>query len=181
MDHLSVRGNKTGLKTVHCISSCGWIGGGLAVLILLKLAGAPAGQQEAAAFQRAILAIDDFLIIPSAGVATLSGLLLCSGKPGGITDHRWILEKCIITAILLLFGTFWLAPDLRALLPAGTEAPQYDLSYHRHWVQSSAAAIFQTVGLLLLVVLSVLKPEKDRSSHPHRQLVKATHLQHGRR
>ena len=64
------------LRTLHYISVCGWIGGGLAFLVLLKLAGAPSGHDEALAYQRAIKAIDDLLITPSAGLATVTGLML---------------------------------------------------------------------------------------------------------
>lgn len=150
------------LRTVHCISACGWIGGGLAVLVLLKLAGAPAGNEEALALQRSIIAVDDYLIIPSAGIATVTGLLLCSAKPWGI-DHRWIKDKCIITFLLLVFGACWLAPDLQSLVPAETEGPILDIAYHRHWAWGSGAALLQTLGLLLLVGLSIVKPEKSRT------------------
>lgn len=147
------------LRTLHWISACGWIGGGLAVLILLKLAGAPTGQEEAEVLQRSIIAVDDYLIIPSAGISATSGVTLCYLRRWGWSKHRWIKEKCIITAILLLFGAFWLAPDLRTLLPAGLDF-ETDLGYHRHWLAGSIAAAFQTLGLFLLLGLSILKPEK---------------------
>jgi hypothetical protein len=158
-------GTKNAIRTLHCISACGWIGGGLAVLILLKLAGTPAGQAEAEAFQRSIIAIDDFLIVPSAGVSTFSGLLLCCLKPWGFSGHRWIIEKCILTFLLLVFGAFWLAPDLQSLVPQGFDPLESDLLYRHHWLRSSAAALIQTIGLLLLVGLSVVKPEKAKAPH----------------
>lgn len=52
MQHSTNPGTRTALRAIHCISAYGWIGGGIAVLIVLGLAGAPAGQEEAAAFQR---------------------------------------------------------------------------------------------------------------------------------
>jgi len=155
---------KSFLRTIHCLSACGWIGGGLAVLILLKLAGAPAGHEEAEAFQRSITALDDDLIIPSAGVATVSGLLLCCSKPWGFSEHRWIMEKCLITALLLIFGAFWLKPDLQSLVPGVIDTAELDLDYHRHWLWGSTAAILQTVGLLLLVGISIIKPDRGKTS-----------------
>lgn len=154
---------KSLLRTIHCISACGWIGGGLAVLILLKLAGAPAGHEEAEAFQRSITAIDDDLIIPSAGIATVSGLLICCSKPWGFSEHRWIIEKCLITALLLIFGAFWLKPDLQSLVPDVFDASDLDPVYHRHWLRGSTAAVLQTMGLLLLVGISIIKPDRGKT------------------
>ena len=152
---------KSLLRTVHCLSACGWTGGGLAVLILLNLAGAPAGQGEAEAFQRSITAIDDELIIPSAGVAALSGLLLCRFKPWGCGERRWVVGKCLITFLLLAFGAFWLRPGMQSLVPGVFDA-DLAAAYHRHWLRGSTAAVLQTMGLLLLVGLSIVKPTGER-------------------
>jgi uncharacterized membrane protein len=150
-------------KALHSIAVCGWIGGGLAILILLKLAGNPAGSEEALAFQRSIKAIDEFLITPSAGLATLTGLFLCLGKPWGFKGHRWITEKCFITTILLVFGALWLAPGLQSLVPLDSWQAEFGAAYHRTWLWGAVAATLQTSILVLLVGLSILKPEKGKS------------------
>ncbi|GFO66480.1 hypothetical protein GMLC_00590 [Geomonas limicola] len=150
------------MRTLHWVSVCGWIGGGLAILILLKLAGSPNGHDEALAFQRSIKAIDDLLITPSAGLATLSGLLLCRGKPWGFWGHRWITEKCFVTTVLLVFGALWLAPGLQNFAPSRYWLSGYQDQYLRSWLWGAIAATLQTAVLLLVVALSVLKPEKNR-------------------
>jgi len=150
-------------KALHSIAVCGWIGGGLAILILLKLAGNPSGSAEAIAFQRSIKAIDEFLITPSAGLATLTGLFLCVGKPWGFKGHRWISEKCVITTVLLIFGAFWLAPGLQSLAPPDSWHLEFGAAYHRTWLWGAVAATLQTSILVLLVGLSILKPEKTKS------------------
>ena len=155
---------KTLLRTFHSLSACGWIGGGLAVLVLLNLAGAPAGHEEAEAFQASINAIDDDLIIPSAGVAASTGLLLCLAKSLRPTEHRWIAGKCLITALLLVFGAFWLRPDLQSLV-----------AHQTHWLRDSTAAVIQTVGLLMLVGLSMVRPEKRKPSQDCRDRVACRH------
>jgi len=152
------------MRTLHWVSVCGWIGGGLAILILLKLAGSPSGHDEALAFERCIKAIDDLLITPSAGLATVSGLLLCRGKPWGFWGRRWITEKCCVTTVLLVFGALWLAPGLQNFAPAHYWLTGYRDEYLRGWLWSAVAASLQTAVLLLVVALSVLKPEK----HKHR-------------
>lgn len=147
-------------KTLHSISVCGWIGGGLAVMVLLKLAGKPSGHEEALTFQRSIRAIDEFLIAPSAALATLTGLALCIGKPWGFKGHRWITEKCAITTVLLIFGAFWLAPGLQSLVPPEYWLAEFGASYHKSWLWGAIASTLQTAILLLLVGLSIFKPEK---------------------
>lgn len=151
---------RVALRALHSISVCGWIGGGLAILILLKLAGSPSGNEEALVYQRSIKAIDDFLITPSAGLATVTGLLLCCGKPWGFRGHRWITEKCFITTLLLIFGALWLAPGLQSLAPPDSWQVEFGAAYHRTWLWGATAATLQTLILLLLVGLSIMKPEK---------------------
>lgn len=152
---------RNALRTIHSLSACGWIGGGLAVLVLLKLAGAPDGHEEAEVFQRSIIAIDKYLIVPSAGLATLSGIALCFANHLGF-GGVWIKEKCLLTAMLLILGTFWVAPDLEALCPENMEAAELDPAYFRQWLKGAVAALVQTVGLLVLVAISVLKPQTYR-------------------
>jgi uncharacterized membrane protein len=152
------------LRMLHSISVCGWIGGGLTILILLKLAGTPSGTEEALVFQRSIKAIDDFLITPSAGLSTVTGLLLSAGKPWGFKGHRWITEKCAITTVLLVFGALWLAPGLQSLTPPQSLPAGFDALYHRTWLWGAIAATLQTTILLLLVALSIVKPEKAKNS-----------------
>jgi uncharacterized membrane protein len=161
------------LRTLHSISVCGWIGGGLAILILLKLAGRPSGTEEALAFQRSIKAIDDFLITPSAGLATITGLVLCIGKPWGFKGHRWITEKCFITTVLLVFGALWLAPGLQSLVPAESWHADFGIAYRRTWLMGTVGATLQTALLLLLVGLSIVKPEKQSHQLKERRRVPA--------
>lgn len=149
------------LRTIHSLSACGWIGGGLAVLVLLRLAGAPESSEQAEVFQRSITAIDTYLIIPSAGIATLSGLAICCANRWGLGDYVWIKEKCLLTALLLIFGALWLAPDLEALCPETMEG-ELDAGYFSQWFRGTVAALIQTAGLLLLVAISVLKPQHAR-------------------
>lgn len=160
MTRLPESGMRGGLRSLHIIAVCGWIGGGLAILILLQLAG-PATGAEIVIYQRCINALDNFLIIPSAGLSTVSGLLLSVAKPWGLSGHRWITEKCVITTLLLAFGSWWLAPGLQSLAPPAAFSGDPGSQFHQHWLWGSTAAILQTVLLLLLVGLSIAKPEKS--------------------
>ena len=122
------------LRALHSISVCGWIGGGLAILILLKLA----------------------------GLSTITGLILSAGKPWGFRGHRWITEKCAITTVLLVFGALWLAPGLQSLTPRDSLEWCVDAVYRRAWLWGAIAATLQTTILLLVVWLSIVKPEKNK-------------------
>ncbi|WP_250677388.1 hypothetical protein [Geomonas sp. Red32] len=146
------------MKGLHSAAVCGWIGGGLSILILLKLAGSSSWADEAFTIKRLIEVLDDYLITPSAGITTVTGLLLGAAKPWGL-KRRWITEKCAVTTILLVFGTLWLAPGLQNMhVDSRWDSGPFLLSATLRW--GAAAATLQTAALLLLVALSILKPEK---------------------
>jgi uncharacterized membrane protein len=144
------------LKTVHLISVCGWLGGGFAVMVLLDLAGSPATGTGVDTLHRAIRSIDEFIIVPSAGITAATGFVLCAASPWGFARYRWIIAKWSLTIMLIAFGTGWLAPGLQRLaLQTGVSQA---VDYHQLWCRIAAAASLQTLVLLLLVVLSILKP-----------------------
>ncbi|HEX5773526.1 MAG TPA: DUF2269 family protein [Geomobilimonas sp.] len=153
------------LKCIHLTAVCTWIGGGLAVLVLLHNDRLTSNGDELFAFNHAIRSIDDFLIKPAAVASSASGLLLCLLTNWGFSRHRWIVVKGFLTLGAILFGAFYLGPWLRELsdmTAANRLAVFDDGDYARAYRFGAIASIFQTLLLIGLVLISIVKPSFDQ-------------------
>ncbi len=105
--------------------------------------------------------VDDFILIPGAIGAFLTGLLLSWLTNWGFIKYTWIVIKWLVTIGCILFGSFFLGPWLNAM-PEITklqgiyalENPLYlQLKQIHTW-----GAFAQTIILVITVFLSILKP-----------------------
>lgn len=149
------------LKCVHIFSVCVWIGGGLAVLVLLYNDKQTSNGDELFAYNHAIKSIDDFLIKPSAVSAFASGALICMLTNLGLTKHRWIIAKWAITLAAIGFGAVFLGPwlkELSTITGLDRMAVFDDGGYFRTYRLGVAFGFAQTGVLLILVLISIFKP-----------------------
>ena len=150
------------IRFMHILAVCLWSGGGMAVLVLLYDDRQTVNGNELSAFNHAIQSIDDYLIKPAAAGALVSGSLLCCLSNWGIIRHRWIIVKWSITLAAIAFGATCLGPWFRELaafnggdLLAGDQGNDYRRLYRLGVVFGS----LQTAVLLLLVLISIVKPD----------------------
>lgn len=149
------------LKCIHIFSVCVWIGGGLAVLVLLYNDKQTSNGDELFAYNYAIKSIDDFLIKPSAVGAFASGVLICLLTNLGLTKHRWIIAKWTMTLAAIGFGALFLGPWLKELstITGLDRMAVFDDSGYFHTYRLVVAFGFAQTGLLLvLVLISIFKP-----------------------
>lgn len=155
------------VKTVHMIAACAWLGGGLAVLVLLKNSSQTNNGDELFALNHTITSIDDLLIRPAAALSLGSGALLCLISQWGVAKYRWIIFKWVATFAAVLFGSLYLEPLMKELAMYSDmfrdEAMQnstYRFAFHAGVV----TGFLQTAVLLLLLLVSVLKPSLGTAS-----------------
>jgi uncharacterized membrane protein len=164
MRRLSVRGQRW-LKIVHLVFACAWLGGALALLLILFLA-RPAGGDELYAVQLCMTIVDDFLIIPGALGCLFTGVLYGIATNWGFFRHRWLTVKWIATVTVISFGTFWLGPWLNAnaaLAKAERAAAWMNPDFVHNQAMNMACGPVQLVVLVGLVWVSVAKPWKKRA------------------
>jgi uncharacterized membrane protein len=150
------------LKYIHTTAVSVWIGGGLAVLVLLYCDWLTRNGDELFALNYAIAAIDDFLIKPAAATTFSSGVLICLLTNWGVFRHRWIVVKLVLTLGALVFGTLCLGPwlkELSLITAADRLAVLDDGGYSRTFRLGAASAILQSVLLFVLVLISIFKPD----------------------
>lgn len=96
--------NRRLLLIAHVVLSVGWIGA-LAAFLVLSLAGLIS--EDVAVVRSAYVSMDlinRFVIVPSAILALLTGVLQSLGTPWGLVRHYWVLFKLliIVTATFML-------------------------------------------------------------------------------
>lgn len=149
------------LKCIHLTAVCTWIGSGLAVLVLLGNDRTTSNGDELFAFNHAIRSIDNWLIKPAAMVSSISGLFLCGLTSWGFARHRWIVIKGLLTLGAILFGALCLGPwlaELSDMTAANRIAIFDDGAYARTYLIGTISSVIQTLLLVSLVLISIVKP-----------------------
>ncbi|RNC71811.1 MAG: DUF2269 family protein [Desulfuromonadales bacterium] len=153
------------LKYLHTFSAMMWIGGAQAILILLYKDRHAANGDELFAFNDAIRALDNWLIAPGVVGSIVSGGLICLCTNWGFLRHRWVVVKWAVTVVATLFGIAFLGPwlqDLAELSGLNRLAVFDSWAYAQTYRLGVAFGIAQTVVLLALVFVSIVKPDLER-------------------
>ncbi|MGW2630284.1 DUF2269 domain-containing protein [Streptomyces chattanoogensis] len=137
---------------VHVAVSVGWLGLTLGLLALGITGYTTASPDTAAVAYRAMKIFADWLILPVALIALVSGLVLSLGTAWGLARHRWVYVKFWLTLVTVLLSVFSLRPGidhLAAQAAAGTPAPDIGLLI---------APAVATATYFFITAVSVLKP-----------------------
>lgn len=147
-------------KTVlvlHVIAAVGWLGVTIADVALgATLLTTDSPELQHAMF-RALGVIADFVLIPIAWTAFLTGLLLALGTRWGLIRHKWVLTKFLLTTLVVLLTTFSLVPGLKSQRDAVENAAADQLIATDPNSMISAGIVSTTI-YTICVLLSILKP-----------------------
>ncbi|MET8880876.1 DUF2269 domain-containing protein [Streptomyces rubiginosohelvolus] len=138
---------RRGLLVAHVAVSVSWLGltvGLLALGITAFTTGDPA---TVGAATRAMKIFGDWLVVPVALLALVSGLVLALGTPWGLARHRWVWTKFWLTLITTGLSVFSLRP--------GIDAAAADKAVDINLVIAPSVA---TATYLLITAVSILKP-----------------------
>ena len=155
------------LRTVHLLGISAWIGGGLGTALLLSLVLRATFENDLQAFNRAIEAIDDWIIAPGACTTLLSGLALARVRRLPVLGTAWLRLKLVSTTVAILFGFFFVAHWLERMHLYSVRDGLIlfdDLLYARAYRIGAAGCAIQAVVVLLLVAVSVLRPRFRKQS-----------------
>ena len=166
MKKLGSQGVKT-LKMFHLFFAILWIGGGMALIIVLFSVNPQSGD-ELYMKSRIIQIIDDFLIIPGALASFLIGIIYGVWTNWGFFKHRWITVKWILTLIQILFGTFVLGPWVNENVEISNRLREVAINDPTLLHNIEMSKIFGTMQVVILIltfiVISVQKPWKKKKS-----------------
>ena len=152
--------NRSWVKAAHVASMGAWVGASFSMNILI-LASSPSSGEGLYATNSALKLIDDFILIPSAIISLLTGLLISWLTPWGFFKWRWITLKWILTIGVILLGTFGLGPWVNGMTELSAadrltvlQNPTYD--NYRQMLRFFSSPIL--LMLITMVLVSVIKP-----------------------
>ena len=146
--------------SVHVICSVGWIGAAAAYPALGIAAEA---SQLPATVRAAWIAMELtgwYVIVPAAGLAVLTGLVISLGTPWGLLRHYWVIFALVLSTLSLIV----------LVIHMPTVTATADLA--RTTDDTSAAALggdvlHPALGLVILIVVAVLNIHKPRGLTPY--------------
>ncbi|MFI6860258.1 DUF2269 domain-containing protein [Streptomyces sp. NPDC050421] len=135
------------LLVTHVSVSVSWLGLTVGLLTLAVTAFATDDPVTAQAATRAMKIFGDWLVVPVALAALLSGLVLSLGTPWGLARHRWVWTKFWLTLVTTGLSVFSLRPGINEAAERGTTG-----------IDLVVAPSVATATYLFITAISVLKP-----------------------
>jgi uncharacterized membrane protein len=168
MKKMGIKGQKW-LKSLHMLFVCLWVGGAVA-LSSKQFFIAPQNDNNFYGIMATLKYIDDFIIIPGAIGALLTGLIYSIWTHWGWFKHRWILIKWCICLYGVIFGTYPLGPwlnEMTFLSKVRGLSALADPLYLHHKKMLFFFGTFQALTLIFAVLISALKPwGKNKNKNP---------------
>lgn len=168
MPKLNVK-QKNWLLSGHVASGGIWFGTSLCMVLIALSSRNTVNGDELYGINSVLKLLDDFVIIPSATLSSITGALLCWLTIWGFAKHYWVISKWIATVTLIVVGTAWLGPWTNAMTAiSATERLQALENPLYVWDRNTLilGAIAQTICLLAIIAVSVLKPWGRRIINP---------------
>ena len=142
------------LVFVHIVMSLGWMGAGLANVVLAMTAGYTGDVDVRQVCYRMMERIDTFLVIPGAFAALVSGIVLCVVTPWGVARYWWVLSKLVLTVVVIVYSTVglgvWVETSIAATSVSTVESPVAG--------QLAYGTLPNIVAFLFMTWVSVAKP-----------------------
>jgi len=165
MKNLTTRGVKI-LKICHLIFVMIWVVGVIAMALISFLKAQSGDELFMTLYITRI--IDDFLVIPGAVLTVITAIVYGTYTNWGFFKHRWIIVKWIVSILVIIVGTFYFSPILDDCLNIADQTR--DAALNNPIIISnihitSIGACIQASMLIILVVISVLKPWKTKKSN----------------
>ncbi len=148
--------------SMHILFSALWVGAAIS-MITLFFTKIPQNISEVLAYNLALKLIDDWVIIGSATISFLTGILLSWKTSWGFFKHWWVATKLILTFALIILGSFWLGKWTNESVYMVQESGIKALSnpvYIEYQEQLKLWGSLQFGVLVFLIVISVFKPWK---------------------
>ena len=152
------------LRGFHIMFFGAWIGATLSAIIIPFIAGSASDGSALHAYYAAVKLLDS-IVIPSAVLTLITGLLLCWLTAWGFFKHGWVIYSGAAAIVVILLGVIWLGPGIDSLVhiskTEGLSALQ-NPEYVSAWNTLVILSIVQVVVQISAAFVSVLKPWRKR-------------------
>ena len=149
------------LKVLHVYFGGIWCGGA-ASLFAIHCLYFPGSGPELYARNMALIFIDYYIIIPAAAGILITGVFYSQLTNWGYFRYYWVIVKWGGTLFFIIIGFSWMVPWLNNMMEVSMslrDAPTIDYSrYDVEMYMHLGMTVVQTVLLLFMVIVSILKP-----------------------
>ena len=170
MPKLTAKGLKW-LKGFHLLAVACWVGGGVSLMLLYFIKDGVSDGGVLYGINQSIHQVDmAVVVVPGAFGCLLTGLIYSIFSNWGFFKHGWLIFKWVVTAIAILFGTFFLGPWKTAMMELSGTLGLSALNDPAYLYNEKMNLIFGAVQVLVLIVtlfVSIFKPWKKSPSHAH--------------
>src|SRR3990172_7021181 len=154
------------LKSVHLILSVIWLGAAISMNIL-RFAGAPSAQGDLYAVDHSIALIDNWVVVPAAWGALLTGLLESWLTSWGFFKYRWVTVKWIGTVAIMIYAPLFVSQwdrKIEAISEVEGLSALQNPAYLQYRLLYTLSGVVLIAALALLSIISTLKPwtKQDR-------------------
>lgn len=155
------------LKVFHLIFIMMWTMG--VVLMTILYWRKPNDSMEFIYNQETSLLIDYILVIPGAILAVVTGIIYGLKTNWGFFKYRWLTIKWIVGIAIIVIGTFILHPLALDILTEAYNDVENNIDFITDCFGAkykivSFAALIQSLGLLVLIAISVFKPWNKKTN-----------------
>ena len=155
------------LKGFHLFAVSSWVGGGISLLLLYFIKNGVADGGVLYGINKSIHHVDmAVVVIPGAFGCLITGLIYSAFSNWGFFKHTWLTFKWIVTAVAILFGTFFLGPWETTMMEISGKLGISSLSDPSYLFNERMNLIFGTVQVLVLMItvfISIFKPWKSKN------------------
>jgi uncharacterized membrane protein len=149
------------LLSLHIASGGLWFGTALCSVVLAVSFRSLADGDGIYGINTARSLLGEFVIVPAAILSVITGSLLCALTKWGFFKHPWVMVKQIITLVLIVIGSVWLGPWTKEMTIISDTVRSQSLQNSHYLSLNNTVMIggaLQTLALLILVVISTVKP-----------------------
>jgi len=165
MKRLTTQATKV-LKIFHLFFAFSWAISAIVLCFLIFCVRANSGD-ELYMLYRTLQLIDYYFIISGAMGCLVTGLIYSIWTNWGFIKHNWVAVKWALLILQILVGTFVLGPavdDSVIIVDQLRDSAFTDLNFLSNTQISKIVGSVQTILLLFVVVISVQKPFKKKTS-----------------
>jgi hypothetical protein len=105
--------------------------------------------------------LDDFVIIPTATLSSLTGFFLCWFTNWSFFKHYWVITKWVLTTVAIVFGTFRIGPWINAMTSISATERLQALQNPLYMFDNQGiiwGGLAINLTLLIIIAVSLLKP-----------------------
>lgn len=161
--------SKSWLISAHVISGAIWFGTVLSMIVMVIYNLNTTNGDELYAINSVVKLLDDWVVIPTANITLLTGLLICWFTIWGFFKFYWVITKLVMTVTLITVGTYWLGPWVNAVTGISDTERLQALSNPLFMFDTKGIVIgglIQIFSLIFIFIISFVKPWGRRDIKP---------------